>query len=74
MKIRKNIKSIFQKKKTFKRQVDLLLRGKEGKRYYVLIIHYTTEKKNFCGYCLQAFSTAEILKSHVYDFNCFNYF
>ena len=52
--------------------VDLLLTGEEGERhYYVLIkdlntfmydhtLHY--RRKHFCCYCLQAFSTEEILK------------
>ena len=57
---------------------DLLLIEKEGKRYCVLIKSFNTfmydhtlhsERKHFCGYCLQVFSTAEILKSHVKD--CF---
>ena len=52
-------------KNTFKRHVDLLLIGDEGKRYHVLIkdfnpfmydhIHYIVD---LCHYCLQAFTTA----------------
>ena len=65
------------KKKCCKKKVDLLLIEEEGKRHYVLIkdcnsfmydhmiIHYIVEEKNFCRYCLQAFSTEEILKSHI---------
>ena len=34
-----------------------------------MIIHYIVEKKHFCRYCLQAFSTEEILKTHIKD--CF---
>ena len=34
-----------------------------------MIIHYITEKKHFCRYCLQAFATEEILKRHIED--CF---
>ena len=33
------------------------------------IIHYILEKKHFCRYCLQTFSTEEILKCHIKD--CF---
>ena len=34
-----------------------------------MIIHYIVEEKKFCRYCLQAFSTEEILNSHIK--NCF---
>ena len=34
-----------------------------------MIIHYLIEKKKFCRYWLQAFSTEEILKRHIKD--CF---
>ena len=34
-----------------------------------MIILYIVEENNFCGYCLQACSTEEILKSHIKD--CF---
>ena len=49
-------------------------KGEESKRYYVLIKDFNTlmydhtlhrGRKHFCCYCLQAFSTAEILKSYV---------
>ena len=30
-----------------------------------MIIHYIVEKKHFCRYGLQAFSTEEILKRHI---------
>ena len=61
-----------------KKHVDLLLIEEKGKRHYVLIKSFDTflhnhtlhhEKKNhFSRYCLQAFSTEEILK-HIKD--CF---
>ena len=34
-----------------------------------MTIHYIIEKKHFCRYCLQAFSTEEILKRHIKE--CF---
>ena len=52
--------------------------GEEGKRHHVLIKDFNTfmydhtlhcGKKNLCHYCLQAFSTEEILKRHIKD--CF---
>ena len=55
--------------------VDLLLIGEEGKRHYVFIKDFNTfmydhslhcGKKHFC-YCLQAFSTEEILKCCIKD-------
>ena len=61
-------------KNIFKRHVRLLLIRQEGKRQYVLIKGFNTfiynhtlhrRRKHFCRYCLQAFSTAEMLKSHV---------
>ena len=67
-------------KNTFNRHVDLLLIGKKVKRGYALIkdfrgyahpctiIHYIFVKR-FFRYCLEVFSTAEMLKSHVND--CF---
>ena len=66
-------------KNVVKKYVDLLLIGKVGKGHYVLINYFITfmyyyklncERKHFCCYCLQAFSTEEILKSHIKD--CFN--
>ena len=66
---------IYVSKNTFKRHVDLLLIGEEGKRHYVLIKDFNTcmyyhilhrERKQFCHYYLQAFSIAVILVlSHV---------
>ena len=58
--------------------VDLLFIGEEGKKPYVLIKNFNTfvydhilhhVKKHFCYYCLQPFSTEEILKLHIKD--CF---
>ena len=57
---------------------DLLLIGEEGKRHHVLIKDFNTfmydhplhhGRKHFFRYCLQAFSTEEILKLHIKD--CF---
>ena len=57
---------IYMSKNTFKRHVDLFLMGEEGKKHYVLIIDFDTfmyddtlhrGRKNFCRYCLLAFST-----------------
>ena len=70
MKIRKNVQSICQKN-TLKRNVDLLLIWGEGEKHHFLIKDFNTfmyyhtlhcERKYFCRYCLQAFSTTEILK------------
>ena len=58
------------------KHIDLVLIGEEGKRHYVLIKEFNTfmydhtldhGKKHFCIYCLQAFSTEEILKRHIKD-------
>ena len=76
MKIKKNIQSMYQKK-CEEKHVDLLLIGEEWKRHYVPIKDLNTfmydtlhhEKKYFCHYCLQAFSTEEILKRHIKE--CF---
>ena len=66
-----SVKKYFQKD-----NVDLLLVGEEGKRYYILIKEFSTfmydhtlhpGRKHFCRYCLQAFSTKEILKFHIND-------
>ena len=60
------------------KHADLLLIGAEGKRHYVLIENFNTfmydhtlhhGKNYFCRYCLQGFSTEEILKRHIKD--CF---
>ena len=63
-------------KNTSKGYFGLLLIGEEGKSHYVLIKDVNTSmydhtlhrgRKHICLYCLQAFSTAKILKSHVND-------
>ena len=60
------------------KNVDLLMIGEEEKRQYALIKNFNTfmhdhtlrhERKHFCRYCLQAFSSEEILESHIKD--CF---
>ena len=71
--------SIYVSKKCHEEEhVDLLLVGEEGKKNYVLIKYFNTSmyyhtlhrgKIYFCHYCLQAFSTEEILKRHTKD--CF---
>ena len=37
-----------------------------------MIILYTVEKKHFCRYCLQAFSTEETLKHHIKNYSKIN--
>ena len=53
-----------------------MLIGEEGKRHYALIKDFNTfmfdhtlhrGRKHFCRYCLQAFSSEEILKCHIID-------
>ena len=60
------------------KHVDLLLIGEGEKKHCALIKDFNTfmchhslhrGKKHFCSYCLQAFSTEKILKSHIKD--CF---
>ena len=77
MKIRKNIKYMYQKN-VVKKHIDLLLIGNEDKRNYVLIKDFSTfmhnhiwprGRKIFCRHCLQAFSAKEILKRRIKD--CF---
>ena len=66
------------KKSCEEKHVDLLLIGEESKRHYVLIKNFNTfmydytlyrVRKHFFLYCLQALTTAEILKCHIKD--CF---
>ena len=54
----------------------LLFIAEEGKRHYILIKDFNTfrydhtlhrGKKHFCRYCLQAFSTEEILICYIKD-------
>ena len=51
--------------------------GEEGKRYYVRMEDFITfmydhtlhrKRKHLCSYCLQSFSTWEILKRHIKDY------
>ena len=64
------------------KHVDLLLIPEKGEKHFVFLIpkhcdfnmfmyNYTLHcgRKHFCRYCLQAFSTEEILKRHIK--NCF---
>ena len=69
---------MYVSKNSFKNIFDLLLAGEAGKRYYFFIEDFNTfmydhahhrRRKRFCHYFLQAFSVAEILKSHLND--CF---
>ena len=78
MKIRKKHPIYALKNFCKEKRADLLLIGEEGKRHYVLIKDFNTFMydhtlhrgiKHFCRYCLQAFSTEEILKIHIKD--CF---
>ena len=61
-------------KEKFENQMNLLLITKDEKRHYVLIrdfnrLMYTQtknkNKKHFCMYCLQCFSSERILAKHV---------
>ena len=61
-------------KETFKDQMNLLLITKDEKRHYVLIKDFNAfmynqskhrERKHFCMYCLQCFSSERILANHV---------
>ena len=61
-------------KETFKDQMNLLLITKDEKKHYVLIKDFNAfmynqskhkERKHFCMYCLQCFSSERILANHV---------
>ena len=61
-------------KETFEDQMNLLLITKDGKKHYVLIKDFNAfmynqskhkERKYFCMYCLQCFSSEKILANHV---------
>ena len=63
-------------KNTFKGHADLLLLEEKDKNHYVLIKDFNTfmydhafycRRKHFYRYCLQAFSTPELLKSYIDD-------
>ena len=78
-KIRKNIQSMYQKNVMKINMLIYLLIGEEDKKHYVLMKDFNTFMCNhklsrgrnyLCLYCLQAFSTEEILKGHIKD--CFN--
>ena len=65
-------------KDTFKKHLDLLMIKDEGKLHYVLIKGFNTfihnqklkrQKKYFCRFYFECFSTAEILERHAND--CF---
>ena len=65
---------IHNSKETFKDQMNLLLITKDEKKHYVLIKDFTAfmynqlkhkERKHFCMYCLQCFSSERILENHV---------
>ena len=64
-------------KETFEDQMNLLLITKDEKKHYVLIKDFNAfmynqskhkERKHFCMYCLQCFSSERILANHV--INC----
>ena len=73
IKIKLDIQSMCQK--CFEeKHVDLLLNGEERRRQHVLIKNFNIlmydhllhcKIKIFCSYCLQAFNTEDISKSHV---------
>ena len=58
-------------KETFEDQMDLLLITKDEKKHYVLINTFMCnqskhkERKHFCMYCLQCFSSERVLENHV---------
>ena len=61
-------------KETFEDEMNLLLITKDGKKHHVLIKDFNAfmynqskhkERKHFCMYCLQCFSSERILANHV---------
>ena len=65
---------IYISKETFEDQINLLLITKDEKKHYVLIKDFNAfmynqskhkERKHFCMYCLQCFSSERILANHV---------
>ena len=61
-------------KETFEDQMNLLLITKDEKKHYVLIKDFNAfmynqskhkERKHFCMYCLQCFSSGRVLANHV---------
>ena len=76
MKIKKKIRSMYQKKCCEGKHVDLILIGERGKRHYVSIKDFNAfmydnnlhcGKKHLFCYYLQAFSREEILKPYIKD-------
>ena len=65
MKIRKNIKSVYYQKKV--KEIMLIYHYQGMQERDPMFLHCVI--KHSCHYCLQAFSTEEILKRHVKD--CF---
>ena len=68
-------------KETFEGQMNLLLITKDGKKHYVLIKDFNTfmynqskhkERKHFCMYCLQCFSSERILANDVNNYLTIN--
>ena len=68
-------------KETFKDQMNLLLITKDEKKHYVLIKDFNAfmynqskikERKHFCMYCLQCFSSERILANHVNNCSTIN--
>ena len=65
---------IYFSKETFKDKMNLLLINKDEKKHYVLIKDFNSfmcnqskhkERKHFCMYCLQCFSSEIILLNHI---------
>ena len=52
-------------KETFEDQMNLLQITEDEKKHYVLIKEKHKERKHFCMYCLQCFSSERILANHV---------
>ena len=68
---------IYVSKNTFKRHVNLSLIEEKDQCHYVLIKDFNTfiynqtlhhDRKHFCCYCLQSFSTAQIQERCVNDY------
>ena len=72
---------IYISKETFEDKMNLLLITKDEKKHYVLIKDFNSfiynqskhkERKHFCMYCLQCFSSETILSNHVNNFLIIN--
>ena len=68
-------------KETFEDQMNLLLITEDEKKHYVLIKNFNAfmynqskhkERKHFCMYCLQCFSSERILANHVNNYLTIN--